>query len=737
MSKPIYLNITSMNCASCVKTIEEALNQLPSVESASVNFAEHTAMVHGSADSDELIKAIKAAGYTATAHSDELSDEDTAQHAHLHVLKKKTFVAWLVGIPLLFSMVYDYLPALDASYGFACNLAIGIITFFALVYSAGHIYRGAWKSFQSHVANMDTLIAVGTGAAWTYSMGVVLFGKLLPTIAQHLYFESAIVIVAFINLGALLEERARGKTSQAIKRLIGLQPKTASVIRNGEELDLPLSEVVVDDQIRVRPGEKIPVDGEIIDGHSAIDESMLTGEPLAVKKTAGDKVSTGTLNTTGSFIFKATAIGEATALAQIINMVRQAQNSKPAIGRLVDKVSAYFVPIVLITAVATALCWFNFGPAPKIVYMLVTAMAVLIIACPCALGLGTPMSLMVGVGKAAEYGALIRNGDALQQASKLNAIVLDKTGTITEGKPSVTKMITAETVSDAHLLEMAASVEQHSEHPLAHSIVTAAKEKNLNLHPTDMFQNIEGFGVRAKINGQWIIVGKALFMDKNQIDYSAFASDIETFAERGESVIYVAADQQLLGILGVADKVKDDSAAAIVRLQRRGIKIYMLTGDSETTAQAVAKQVGIRDVIAEVLPHEKLKHITDLQDQGKLVGMVGDGINDAPALAQADVGFAIGTGTDVAIESADIALMRGSIHGVADAIKISSATVRNIKQNLFGASIYNLCGIPIAAGVLYPLTHVLLSPMVAGAAMAASSLTVVTNANRLRFFKAR
>jgi Cu+-exporting ATPase len=487
--------------------------------------------------------------------------------------------------------------------------------------------------------------------------------------------------------------------------------------------------------LRVRPGDKIPVDGKIIEGHSSVDESMLTGEPIPVEKSQGDEVVGGTINKTGTFLFSATRIGKDTALAQIIEMVRQAQNAKPAIGRLADKISAVFVPTVLIIAVLTLLAWFNVGPEPRVSYMLVAAMTVLIIACPCALGLATPISIMVGVGKAAEYGILIRNGEALQQAGKLTTVVLDKTGTVTEGHPAVTAVVPRRGWDEARLLGVAASLETGSEHPLAEAIVSAAKTKGLKSSPVTDFEAVAGHGVAGKVDGRQALFGNSKLMQDHGIELGELPQRASELAAEARTPMYVAVDGQAAGIIAVSDPIKADSKRAVERLHAISLKVVMVTGDNRATAEAVARQVGIDEVFAEVLPQDKAEKIALLQQRGEIVGMVGDGINDAPALARADVGYAIGTGTDVAIESADVTLIRGSLHGVADAIAISLATVRNIKQNLFGAFIYNSLGIPIAAGVLFPLTGLLLNPIIAGAAMAMSSVTVVSNANRLRWFK--
>jgi P-type Cu+ transporter len=732
------LLIPDMSCASCVEAVESGLRSVPGVKEANVNFADRTAMVTGNASAEDLVQAVTKAGYTASLIEDSRGDldKDEAELTHYRQLLRETIVSAVIGVVILFVMLSGLLPPLTVSGGKLAGAALSILTLFVLVYAGGNFFTGAWKSFKNRSANMDTLIALGTGVAWVYSTFIVIFPYAVSEGARHLYFDTAIIIITLIKLGAALEMRARGKTSQAIKRLIGLQPKTARVIREGEERDIAIDQVLEDDIIRVRPGEKIPVDGAIVEGRSSVDESMLTGEPIPVEKNPGDEVAAGTFNKLGTFTFKATRVGKDTALAHIIELVRKAQNTKPSIGRLVDRVSSVFVPVVLIVAVLTAMIWLNFGPDPKSTFMLITAMSVLIIACPCALGLATPISIMVGVGKAAEYGVLIRKGDSLQQSGQLTTVVLDKTGTITEGRPSVTAIEPLSGWSETQILQIAASVEVGSEHPLAQSIIESAKEQDIKLEPVESFEAIAGHGVKAKIKEQTVLFGNRKLMEKNGIDILSLPEKADELAKYGHTCMYLAIDGSAAGIVAISDPVKSDSEAAIKRLHNLGVKVVMLTGDNKATASAVAKQTGIDEVIAEVLPEDKSKEVIKLQQRGERVGMVGDGINDAPALASADVGFAIGSGTDVAIESADITLMRGSLHGVADAINISKATLRNIKENLFGAFIYNIIAIPIAAGLLYPFTGILLSPIIAGAAMAMSSVTVVSNANRLRWFKA-
>jgi len=740
MSEPVVhrLSIGGMSCAGCVATVENALRAVPGVTEATVSFAEHVAVVQGAVDSATLVKAVVDAGYEAAelkGLDDEQAEREAREQAEYRRLLRQAAAAAALGVPLMVFGMSDWFPALHSNTGRLLWLALGLATLAVMFYSGRHFFTGAWKQFTHHNANMDTLIAMGTGSAWIYSMAIVLWPHIVPSLAQHAYFEAAAIIIALINFGSALELRARGRTSEAIRRLIGLQPKTARVVRDGREVDVPIIEVGLGETLRMRPGERIAVDGMIIDGESWVDESMITGEPLPVPKRVGDEVVGGTINTSGSFLFQAKRIGKDTVLARIIELVRNAQASKPAIGRLVDKVAAVFVPSVLIVAVLTFLVWFNFGPSPEFSFAIVTTMTVLIIACPCALGLATPISIMVGVGKAAEFGVLIRNGEALQQAGRLTTVVLDKTGTVTEGKPQVTAIVPRGWVDADQLLEIAATVEAASEHPLAAAIVAAADDKGMRRLEMTGFAAAAGRGVSAQMNQQRVLLGNRRWMEENRVDLGDLPQQAERLANDGQIPLYLALNDMGAGVIAVSDPVKTDSAAAIARLHQLGIKVVMLTGDARTTAEAVARQVGIDAVIAEVLPEEKEQQVAALQKLGEVVGMVGDGINDAPALARADVGFAVGGGTDVAIESADVTLMRGSLHGVADAIHVSRATVRNIKQNLFGAFIYNTLGIPVAAGVLYPFIGLLLNPMIAGAAMAASSLTVVTNANRLRFFK--
>ncbi|MCE2593905.1 heavy metal translocating P-type ATPase [Motilimonas cestriensis] len=736
------LQIEGASCAGCVNKIEKALNNVPGVTQAQMNFADRTASVSGDVKLEVLIQAVEQIGYHAKMaatedEADTLTEKEQEEQNYYQTLLRHTWIALGVGVPLMiYGLVGGTMTVTTVTEQVVWGL-VGLVTLAVMYFSGKHFYFGAWRSFIHHSANMDTLIALGTGTAWLYSMLVVFVPDLLPLMARHVYFEATAMIIGLINLGLAFEVKARGKTSQAIKRLIGLQVKTATVIRDEEEVNIAIAKVQLDDVVKVRPGEQIPVDGEVISGSSMIDESMLTGEPVPVEKRKGDEVASGTLNKTGSLLFKATRVGKDTALAKIISMVKRAQNSKPSIGRLADVISAYFVPTIMIISIISALVWLNFGPEPQLAFAIAAATTVLIIACPCALGLATPMSVMVGVGKAAEAGVLIRNGEALQTASKITTMVLDKTGTITAGSPSVTDIIVLDDRDESRVLQLAASIESHSEHPLAMAVVSSAKEQSINLVEVTEFNAIAGQGVEGLCEGEHLLFGNEKLMTQQGVALDQAVEQGQQLAQQAKTPMYFAINNQLVAVIAVADAIKADSKAAIARLQSNGIKVVMLTGDNRDTAVAVAKQVGVDEFYAEVQPQDKAAQVEVFQQAGEIVGMVGDGINDAPALALADVGFAIGTGTDVAIESGDITLMRGSLHGLADAIAVSKATLTNIKQNLLGAFVYNVAGVPIAAGLLYPFFGILLSPVIAGAAMAFSSLTVVSNANRLRWFKAK
>jgi Cu+-exporting ATPase len=733
----IRLSILGMRCAGCVSAIEAALSALDGVVSVSVNFADHSAVVKSQTTPELLIQAVKEAGYDAAVMEgfEDPAEQEAQEMQRYRKLMKKAFVAGAFGAFLMIAEHLDWLPAIGSATGQWLWPEIALVTLGILVYSGWHFYSGAIKSLSLGQANMDTLIALGTGSAWLYSCIVIDYSETLPALAKHAYFEAAVVILAFINLGTGLETMARGKTSSAIRKLIGLQPRTARVVRNGEEIDVPIEDVGLGETLRVRPGEKIPVDGVLLEGHSTLDESMLTGEPIPAEKKVGSEVVAGTMNQTGSFLFQATRIGHETALAQIIKSVRQAQSSKPEIARLADKISGVFVPSVVVIAFLTFFVWYVFGPEPSLGYAFATSMTVLVIACPCALGLATPISVMVAVGRAAQSGILIRKGDALQTAGKLTCLILDKTGTVTEGKPTVSTIEAIDNVSEDHILQLAASIESGSEHPLAAAVLLAAEKKQITLDKVLQFEAVAGFGVTALINQQKVTFGNKALMDLRGIKFLRYNNKLEKLSAQGKTPMLLAVEDKVIGIIAVSDPIKRDSAQAVQRLIKQGIRIIMVTGDNEITAHAIAKEAGIVEVRAQVLPQDKAAIVKELQAQGEIVGMVGDGINDAPALAQANVGLAIGTGTDVAIESADVVILQGSLLKVPEVIELSKATVINIKQNLVGAFFYNTISIPVAAGLLYPLFGILLNPMIAGAAMAMSSLTVVTNANRLRWEK--
>ena len=733
-TQTVRLSVLGMRCAGCVGEVEGALRAVSGVTSADVNFADHTALVNGQADIEALKTAVREAGFEAAVMEglDDLGGQEDQEDARYRSLLNKAKVAALLGVPLMLGAHFGWFPELGTVAGARFWSIVSALTLAVMYYSGEHFYVGAIRSFKLRQANMDTLIALGTGAGWLFSTAAIDFSDILPAGSNHAYFEAAAIILAFINLGSALEMKARGKTSSAIRQLIGLQPRTARVVREGLEIDVPIADIGLGETLRVRPGEKIAVDGLVLEGHSSIDESMLTGEPIPVEKNAGLEVIAGTINGNGSFLFQATRIGRDTLLAQIIGSVRLAQASKPAIARLVDKVAGVFVPVVVGIAVFTFLVWWAFGPSPSLGYAFVTAMTVLVIACPCALGLATPISIMVAVGRAAQKGILIRNGDALQSAGKLTCVVLDKTGTVTLGKPSVASVETAEGYDADGVLRLAASLETGSEHPLAGAIIAESDRRGLARVPVQMFQAMLGRGVQATIEGHSVLLGNQAYMDENEVDCGELSGRVGELAKQGQTPVLLAADGKAIGLIAVSDPIKADSAEAIAKLKALGVRVLMVTGDNPITAQAIAAQAGITEVRAQVLPQDKATVVKELQGRGEVVGMVGDGINDAPALAQADVGFAIGTGTDIAIESGDVVIMRGSLLKVAEAMILSRATVLNIKQNLFGAFIYNTLAIPVAAGLLYPAFGLLLNPMIAGAAMAMSSVTVVSNANRLR-----
>ena len=728
------LLINGMSCASCVSRVQNALQAVPGVAQARVNLAERTALVMGSASAAELVQAVEKAGYGAEAIEDDAERRERQQETAVATMKRfrwQAIVALLVGIPVMvWGMMGDNMMVTADNR--TLWLVIGLITLAVMVFAGGHFYTSAWKSLKNRTATMDTLVALGTGAAWLYSMSVNVWPQWFPMEARHLYYEASAMIIGLINLGHMLEARARQRSSKALERLLDLTPPTARVVTDDGEKSVPLSEVQPGMTLRLTTGDRVPVDGEITQGDAWLDEAMLTGEPIPQQKSQGDAVHAGTVVQDGSVLFRASAVGSHTTLSRIIRMVRQAQSSKPEIGQLADKISAIFVPVVVGIALLSAAIWYFFGPAPQIVYTLVIATTVLIIACPCALGLATPMSIISGVGRAAEFGVLVRDADALQRASTLDTLVFDKTGTLTEGKPQVVAVSTVGcTETDA--LRLAAALEQGSSHPLARAILEKAGDGRLP--QVSNFRTLRGLGVSGEAEGHTLLLGNQALLTEHGVDTSALDAELNAQASQGATPVLLARDGQVAALLAVRDPLRQDSVDALQRLHRAGYRLVMLTGDNTTTANAIAKEAGIDEVIAGVLPDGKADAIKNLQSQGRQVAMVGDGINDAPALAQADVGIAMGGGSDVAIETAAITLMRHSLMGVADALAISKATLRNMKQNLLGAFVYNSLGIPIAAGILWPLTGTLLNPVVAGAAMALSSITVVSNANRLLRFK--
>ncbi|MCI1031199.1 copper-exporting P-type ATPase CopA [Raoultella terrigena] len=729
------LLINGMSCASCVSRVQKALAAVPGVAQARVNLAERTALVMGSASAAELVQAVEKAGYGAEAIEDDLERRERQQETAIATMKRfrwQAIVALLVGVPVMvWGMFGDNMMVTDDNR--SLWLAIGLITLAVMVFAGGHFYRSAWKSLRNATATMDTLVALGTGVAWLYSMSVNLWPQWFPMEARHLYYEASAMIIGLINLGHMLEARARQRSSRALEKLLDLTPPSARVVTPEGEKSVPLADVMPGMTLRLTTGDRVPVDGIISQGEAWLDEAMLTGEPIPQQKSGGDPLHAGTVVQDGSVLFTASAVGSQTTLARIIRMVRQAQSSKPEIGQLADKISAVFVPTVVVIALFSAAIWYFFGPAPQIVYTLIIATTVLIIACPCALGLATPMSIISGVGRAAEYGVLVRDADALQRASQLDTVVFDKTGTLTEGKPQVVAVKTFTAIDEAAALRLAAALEQGSSHPLARAILDKAAESAL---PTvGNFRTLRGLGVSGEADGHRLLLGNQALLNEQNIATDAAESDLNAQAAQGATPVLLAVDGEVAALIAIRDPLRSDSVAALARLHRQGYRLVMLTGDNPVTANAIAKEAGIDEVIAGVLPDGKADAIKRLQSQGHQVAMVGDGINDAPALAQADVGIAMGGGSDVAIETAAITLMRHSLNGVADALAIAKATLRNMKQNLLGAFVYNSLGIPIAAGILWPLTDTLLNPVVAGAAMALSSITVVSNANRLLRFK--
>lgn len=745
-NKTVTIPIGGMTCAACAQRIEKSIGKLNGVIIVSVNFATEKATVEYDAQTvklQDIKQVIEKIGYKALNIEKTTVDEDKLRkEKEIRTLWRKFTVSALFGIPLLYlamgAMIW-WLPLPIPSFlnpmQYPLTYAMTQIALTIPVIIAGYrFYTVGFKALIQRSPNMDSLIAIGTSAAILYS----LYSTYLIAIGNFgavggLYFETAGVIITLILLGKSLEAVSKGKTSEAIKKLMGLAPKTAIVIHDGKEIETPIDEVEIDDVILVKPGEKIPVDGVVLEGHTAIDESMLTGESMPVDKKDGDKVYAASINKNGSIRFKATKVGGDTALAQIIKLVEDAQGSKAPIAQMADIVSGYFVPIVCVIAVIAFAAWLIAGQT--LVFALTIFISVLVIACPCALGLATPTAIMVGTGKGAEYGILIKGGVALETTHKINTIVFDKTGTITEGKPEVTDIITAPGITRERLLVIAASAEKGSEHPLGEAIVRGAEKEKLEFIKTDNFEAIPGFGIEVEIDGIHTLIGNKKLMDEKNISLESLANQSDKLAGEGKTPMYIAMDNKISGIIAVADVVKENSAKAIVKLRSMGIEVVMITGDNRKTAEAIAKQVGIDRVLAEVLPQDKSNEVKKLQAEGRKVAMVGDGINDAPALAQADIGIAIGSGTDVAMESADIVLMRSDLMDVPTAIHLSKSTIRNIKQNLFWAFGYNTAGIPIAAGILYLFGGPLLNPILAAAAMSLSSVSVLTNALRLKRFK--
>ena len=719
----VEVALSGLHCPSCLLAIEKTWRRTPGIVDVNANFDTGRATVTydpGTTSPDVIVRQVEKLGYSATPVTEEGPSQQESGDEVAYV-RSRLIVSIVLTIPVVvLAMGLDVMPPDPLVW---VEFALTAIVMF---WAGSQIFKSAWGAVANRASDMDVLIATGTLAAFIYS--TVAAALSLP----HVYFETAAVIITLILLGRFLEARARSHTSDAIRKLLDLQPRTARVIRDGEEIDLPVAEVKVDDVIRVRPGERIPVDGVVRDGASAVDESMITGESVPADKAPGDEVIGATINRTGSFVFEARKVGSDTMLAQIVRMVRQAQASKAPIQRLADVVASYFVPVVVCIAVATFVVWFIFGPHPAISFAILTSVAVLIIACPCALGLATPTSITVGTGKGAESGVLIRSAGALETAGRISTVVLDKTGTITRGEPSLTDIVADD---ENELLRLAASCERASEHPIAQAIVRAAQERGLALDEPAEFEAFPGGGVKASVDGRKLLIGNSKLLREKGVEASSLDARIEALEGQGKTVVVVSVDGAASGLLAVADTIKSGSREAIAALKQMGMKVVMITGDNARTAAAVASEVGIDEVIAEVLPADKAVRVRELREQGRRVAMVGDGINDAPALVEADVGIAIGTGTDVAIESADITLISGELRGVVTAIELSRATVKNIKQNLFFAFVYNSLGIPIAAGVLYPAFGKLLDPMIAAAAMAMSSVSVVSNALRLRGFR--
>ncbi|UVW30518.1 heavy metal translocating P-type ATPase [Massilia sp. H6] len=744
-AQTIELSVEGMTCASCVGRVERALQAVPGVTQATVNLATERATVRGTASTDALVEAIDKAGYDARI-LDALArsgDDDAASRkdAERLSIKRDLVIASALALPvfilemgphLIPSMHHWVMDTLGRESSWYLQF---LLTTLVLLVPGRRFYTKGFPALLRLAPDMNSLVAVGTLAAYAYSVVATFTPGVLPAGTVNVYFEAAAVIVALILLGRFLEARAKGRTSQAIQRLVGLQPKVAHVVRSGRPIDIPIGDVVADDIVEVRPGERVPVDGEVTGGDSYVDESMITGEPIPVQKRAGSAVVGGTVNQRGAFTLRATAVGGHTVLAQIIRLVEQAQGSKLPIQAVVDRVTMWFVPAVMIAASITFLVWLAFGPSPALNFALVNAVAVLIIACPCAMGLATPTSIMVGTGRGAELGVLFRKGEALQLLKDAKVVAMDKTGTLTEGKPVLTDLEVVDTFVRADVLAHIAAVESRSEHPIARAIVEAAEKEGLGLAAPAEFESVTGMGVCANVDGVRVEIGADRYMRSLGLDVGTFAQTAERLGREGKSPLYAAVDGRLAAIIAVADPIKESTPAAISTLHQLGLKVAMITGDNERTARAIAARLGIDEVVAEVLPEGKVEAIRRLRAAHGSVAYVGDGINDAPALAEAEVGLAIGTGTDIAMEAADVVLMSGSLQGVPNAIALSKATIGNIRQNLFWAFAYNTALIPVAAGMLYPVNGVLLSPVFAAGAMALSSVFVLGNALRLRGFR--
>lgn len=732
------LAIRGMHCASCVTLLEKSFHKVPGVSSASVNLATSRASVEYSeavSSRGDLVQAVRNVGYDVLEPGASEDIEKVERERNLINLKRRTLFSLAVAAVIVFGSF----PVLSSfSPEFLRNPWLQLILATPVQFWAGReFYQATWSALRHRAANMDTLIIIGTSAAYFYSLLITI----LPQVAIGLgistepYFDVAVVIMGLILLGRYLEANAKGRTSDAIKKLLGLQPKNALVLRGGKEIQVSIGEVVVGDIVRVKPGERIPVDGVISEGETSVDESAVTGESIPKEKVAGDKVISGTVNKTGSFLFKAEKVGEGTLLAQIIKLVQDAQGSKAPIQRLADIISGYFVPIVLVLGILTFVIWYDLGPVPAFAFAFLNMIAVLIIACPCALGLATPTAIMVGVGKGAENGILIKDAESLELAQKAKVIVFDKTGTLTEGKPQLTDIISAKGHNNNEILTLAASLEKLSEHPLAEPIL--AKAGSLKLEKLTNFNSLTGKGVEAKRNGSPVFLGNLKLVTEKGADLGELKVILEDLQGQGKTVVALGVGQEVWGLLAVADKVKEHARQAVAMLEDRGLEVYMITGDNKRTAEAIGKELGIKKVLAEVLPTGKEAEIRKLQKGGRVVAMVGDGINDAPALASADVGIAMGSGTDIAIEAADITLLNKDIRSVAGAIDLSRSTMRTIRTNLGWAFIYNLVLIPVAAGILFPVWGLLMSPALASAAMALSSVSVVTNSLLLNRFRMR